>query len=317
MTADPMAVRVTGLRKQFPGVVAVEDLSFRVAPGEIFGLVGPDGAGKTTTLRILAGVLPPDGGTAVVAGHDVAREPERVKHAISYMPQRFGLYEDLTVAENLRFYADLFGVGRKDFLERAERLLGASGMSEFRKRLAGKLSGGMKQKLGLSCALIHHPQVLLLDEPTTGVDPVSRRDFWRILYSLLAEGVTILTSTAYLDEAERCHRLVLMHEGRALACDTPARLKQRLTGAVIGVVTPDPRGVRRALEGAEGIEAAVLTGDGVHLVVDSADRLAAVRARLAQAGVPFAETREVTPTIEDLFVASVEGKVELGEERAR
>ena len=191
-------------------------MSFDVYPGEIFGLVGPDGAGKTTTLRMLAGVMPPDHGSATVAGFDVVHDPESAKHDLSYMPQRFGLYEDLTVEENIRFYADLFGVNANERQTRSVRLLDAAGMSEFRKRLAGKLSGGMKQKLGLVCALIHHPKVILLDEPTTGVDPVSRRDFWRILYDLIAEGVAILTSTAYLDEAERCHRVALMHQGKLL-----------------------------------------------------------------------------------------------------
>jgi ABC-2 type transport system ATP-binding protein len=192
------AIVAERLTKRFPGVLAVDHLSFDVRPGEIFGLVGPDGAGKTTTLRMLAGVMPPDQGSAIVAGSDVVRDPEGAKHHLSYMPQRFGLYEDLTVNENIRFYADLFGVSKRERDERAPQLLRAAGMIEFRTRLAGKLSGGMKQKLGLVCALIHRPQVILLDEPTTGVDPVSRRDFWRILYELIAEGVGILTSTAYL-----------------------------------------------------------------------------------------------------------------------
>ncbi|HVN64298.1 MAG TPA: ABC transporter ATP-binding protein, partial [Candidatus Binataceae bacterium] len=192
------AIQAIDLCKRFGSVTAVDRLSFEVAPGEIFGLVGPDGGGKTATMRMLAGVMTPDSGSATVAGCDVVRDPESVKSHISYMPQRFGLYEDLTVDENLRFYSDLFGIGRKEREERASRLLGAAGMAEFRARLAGNLSGGMKQKLGLACALIHRPRVLLLDEPTTGVDPVSRRDFWRILYGLLAEGVTILISTAYL-----------------------------------------------------------------------------------------------------------------------
>ncbi|MGH9813116.1 MAG: ABC transporter ATP-binding protein, partial [Candidatus Acidiferrales bacterium] len=178
MSAAAQAVVVSELTKRFLGITAVDRLSFDVHPGEIFGLVGPDGAGKTTTLRMLAGVLPPDDGTAVVAGFDVRSDPEGVKHHISYMPQRFGLYEDLTVDENIRFYSDLFGVGRAEREPRAETLLRAAGMSQFRSRLAGKLSGGMKQKLGLVCALIHRPTVVLLDEPTTGVDPVSRRDFW-------------------------------------------------------------------------------------------------------------------------------------------
>jgi ABC-2 type transport system ATP-binding protein len=196
-----------------------------VRAGEIFGLVGPDGAGKTTTLRMLAGIMPPDAGQPRVAASMSFTIPKAPSTHLSYMPQRFGLYEDLTVDENIRFYADLFGVRNTEREERSAQLLQAAGMSEFRKRLAGKLSGGMKQKLGLVCALIHRPKVILLDEPTTGVDPVSRRDFWRILYELSAEGVAILTSTAYLDEAERCHRVALLHQGKLLFCDTPANLK--------------------------------------------------------------------------------------------
>lgn len=302
-------IALRGLTKRFPGVLAVDHLSFAVEAGEIFGLVGPDGAGKTTTLRMLAGVLAPDEGAATVAGYDIVREPETAKHAISYMPQRFGLYEDLTVEENIRFYADLFAVSRTERESRAGRLLAAAGMSEFRGRLAGKLSGGMKQKLGLTCALIHTPRVLLLDEPTTGVDPVSRRDFWRILYSLLAEGVAILTSTAYLDEAERCHRVALLHQGRLLFCDTPARLKQQLPGAVLSVTSAEPRQLYDALRGADGVRSAVLVGDGVHLVVDDAERrLPALRDRLRAAGAAFEEIERVTPSIEDLFVAAVESE---------
>jgi len=306
MAESANAIEVSGLTKRFPGVLAVDHLSFTVNSGEIFGLVGPDGAGKTTVLRMLAGVLSANEGSATVAGCDVIRDPEGVKRLISYMPQRFGLYEDLTVDENIRFYADLFGVRRSACEERAARLLVASGMSEFRNRLAGKLSGGMKQKLALSCALIHVPRVLLLDEPTTGVDPVSRRDFWRILYALLAEGVTILTSTAYLDEAERCHRLALLHNGRLLFCDTPARLKARLPGAVLSIVTSEPRAVRAALAHSEGVSALMLVGDGVHLVVDDAERrLPELHQRLSATGLPFDQFLRVPPTIEDLFVASV------------
>jgi ABC-2 type transport system ATP-binding protein len=302
------AIVIDGLRKSFAGVHAVDGLSFDVQDGEIFGLVGPDGAGKTTTLRMLAGILPPDAGTALVAGCDVVRDPEGAKHALSYMPQRFGLYEDLTVDENIRFYADLFGVHRQERENRATQLLQAAGMSEFRKRMAGKLSGGMKQKLGLVCALIHRPRVVLLDEPTTGVDPVSRRDFWRILYELIAEGVAILTSTAYLDEAERCHRVALMHQGRLLFCDTPRNLKQRLGKDVLAVVSAEPRRVRAALEAAPGVSSLVLTGDGVHVVVDDAARRSPEFAvQLRNAGAPFDSIQQAPPSIEDLFVDAVSG----------
>jgi len=310
MAESAKAIEVAGLTRRFGALVAVDGLSFEVRAGEIFGLVGPDGAGKTTTMRMLAGVLPPDAGAIHVAGSDVVRDPEGAKNSLSYMPQRFGLYEDLTVEENIRFYADLFGVRRKRRDERSEQLLRAAGMSEFRDRLAGKLSGGMKQKLGLVCALIHTPKVILLDEPTTGVDPVSRRDFWRILYSLLAEGVAILTATAYLDEAERCHRVALMHQGQLMFCDTPANLKKRLPGGSVGVFSPDARAVRTALEGAEGIIGLLLAGDKVHVGVDEpARRIPELRARLEAAGVPVDEIRTVEPSLEDLFVAAVEGRV--------
>ena len=300
------AIVAEGLTKSFPGVRAVDALSFDVGAGEIFGLVGPDGAGKTTTLRMLAGIMPPDAGKATVAGFDVARDPEGAKHALSYMPQRFGLYEDLTVDENIRFYADLFGVKRAGREERSIQLLEAAGMSEFRKRLASKLSGGMKQKLGLVCALIHRPKVILLDEPTTGVDPVSRRDFWRILYQLAAEGVAILTSTAYLDEAERCHRVALLHEGKLLFCDTPANLKAGMGKGGLAITGPDQRGLRVQLEDAEGISSLVLTGDALHVVVDdAARRIPELEARLKRANVPFDAIQQVAPTIEDLFVDAV------------
>jgi ABC-2 type transport system ATP-binding protein len=297
---------VNGLDKSFGSVHAVDHLSFDVRQGEIFGLVGPDGAGKTTSLRMLAGVMPPDDGGATVAGIDVVHDPEGAKHHLSYMPQRFGLYEDLTVDENIRFYADLFGVHKGERQQRSGQLLQAAGMSEFRTRLAGKLSGGMKQKLGLVCALIHRPKVILLDEPTTGVDPVSRRDFWRILYELISEGVAILTSTAYLDEAERCHRVALLNEGKLLFCDTPPALKAKLDKGVLSVTSSAPRRVREELEHADGISSLVLTGDGVHLVVDDAARRSPeFEHRLQLASVPFDSIHSVTPSIEDLFVDAV------------
>ena len=303
-----VVIKADGLIKSFPGVRAVDGLSLYVRAGEIFGLVGPDGAGKTTTLRMLAGILPPDAGQASVAGCDVVRNPEQAKHALSYMPQRFGLYEDLSVDENIRFYADLYGVRRADREKRSAELLHAAGMSEFRSRLAGKLSGGMKQKLCLVCALIHRPKVILLDEPTTGVDPVSRRDFWRILYELVAEGVAILTSTAYLDEAERCHRVALMHQGKLLFCDTPANLKTRLGKDVVAVTAAEPRVLRSVLEHTEGASSLVLTGDGVHIVVDNAaQRVPEIEAHLKNAGILFDSIQKITPTIEDLFVDAVSG----------
>jgi ABC-2 type transport system ATP-binding protein len=292
MSSATVAIHASDLIKRFPDVLAVDRLSLEVKAGEIFGLVGPDGAGKTTALRMLAGVLTPDSGSAMIAGFDIVRDPEAAKAFISYMPQRFGLYEDLTVDENIRFYADIFGVSRTERVRRASQLLKAANMTQFGSRLAGKLSGGMKQKLGLVCALIHRPLVILLDEPTNGVDPVSRRDFWQILYSLLGEGVAIVMSTAYLDEAERCHRVALLH----------------LRGAVVAVVSLSPRRVQTLLANAEGVVSVVLVGDGVHFVVDDAERrIPELRSHMMSAAVPFQSIEHVAPSMEDIFVAATSG----------
>ncbi len=301
------AIVVSDLGKRFGATQAVDRLSFDVQPGEIFGLVGPDGAGKTTTLRMLAGVLSPDSGSATVAGHDVIHDPEGAKHDLSYMPQRFGLYEDLTVDENIRFYADLFGVARKRRDEHAAELLAAAGLAEFRARLAGNLSGGMKQKLGLVCALIHTPRVILLDEPTNGVDPVSRRDFWRILYSLLAGGVAILNSTSYLDEAERCHRVGLLYRGRMMFCDRPDELKKLFPGSVLVIRSAEPVSLRDALASNPAVQHVLLFGDRVHVFVDSAERrLPEIRSFLDDRQLPYTAIEQITPSVEDLFVSEVE-----------
>jgi ABC-2 type transport system ATP-binding protein len=299
-------VQVSGLTKRFGEVVAIDNLSFNARKGEILGLVGPDGAGKTAALRILAGVLSADAGVVLVDGQDVLLRPETVKGRVSYMPQQFGLYEDLTVAENIRFYADIFEVSRTVRQQREDHLLEASGMSRFRERLAGQLSGGMKRKLGIACALIHTPQLLLLDEPTTGVDPVSRRELWSILYSLVFEGVTVLVSTAYLDEAERCHRLLLMHQGRRIFFGTPDELKNMLPGVVLSVSSPDPQALQTAVAGEQGVLSATAMGDVLHVVVDDPDRrLAQLRAGLEHAGVPFGEPRRIPASVEDVFVYAI------------
>src|SRR5450631_2208436 len=221
-------IETRGLTKRFGALTAVDHLDLTVAKGEIFGLVGPDGAGKTTTLRMLCGLMDPSEGSATVAGHDVARESRAVKDQIGYMAQRFGLYQDLTVEENMIFYADLFDITGQTRADLTAQLLRMTRMEPFRARPAGKLSGGMKQKLALMCTLLHRPQILFLDEPTNGVDPVSRRDIWTILYQLVKDGLTVLVSTAYLDEAERANRVGMMHKGRLIRCDSPAKLKESL-----------------------------------------------------------------------------------------
>ena len=223
-------IEARGLTRRFGELTAVDHLNLTVPAGEIFGLVGPDGAGKTTTLRMLCGLMDPSEGTARVAGHDVVRESQAVKDQIGYMAQRFGLYADLTVEENMVFYADLFGIVDEERERLTAQLLRMTRMEPFQQRQAGRLSGGMKQKLALMCTLLHRPQILFLDEPTNGVDPVSRRDFWAILYQLLKEGITIFMTTAYLDEAERCNRVGLMYKGKLIRCETPEALKHE-TGA--------------------------------------------------------------------------------------
>lgn len=220
-----ITIKAANLTRKFGSTLAVNNLNLEIEEGEIFGLVGPDGAGKTTTMRLLTGILEPSQGEGWVYNKHIFKEAEALKDNIAYMSQRFGLYEELTVLENINFYADIFCVPKANREAVIDRLLGFSGLLPFKQRLAGKLSGGMKQKLGLSCALIHTPKVLFLDEPTNGVDPVSRRDFWQILYDLLKEKVTILYSTSYLDEAERCRRVGLIHKGRLLKCDTPDKIK--------------------------------------------------------------------------------------------
>jgi len=305
------AIFADGLGRNFGEVKAVADLNLRVAPGEIFGLVGPDGAGKTTTLRMMASILDPSAGHCRVAGADVLTHPEEVKDNIAYMSQRFGLYFDLTVKENIEFYADLYGVPRKDRRSRMDELLGFSGMRQFKGRRAGQLSGGMKQKLQLVCALIHTPKVLLLDEPTNGVDPVSRRDFWRVLYRLLQQGVAILVTTAYLDEAERCHRVGLMHRGRLLAQGTPGQVKAMVTDQILAVYTARPRAAASTLR--KGSRRASVFGNSVHVVCRDADAARReVREHLDAAGIPMERMERVAPSLEDVFIAMVNAGDETG-----
>ncbi|MCK5841868.1 MAG: ABC transporter ATP-binding protein [Candidatus Sabulitectum sp.] len=233
-------VAVNDLTKSFKEVQAVKGVSFEVSRGEVFGLVGPDGAGKTTTMRILAAILAPDSGEALILGLNSSREREKIHDRIAYMSQRFGLYQDLTVEENMKFYADMYGVKRSELKASMDKLLEWSSLVQFRKRPAGKLSGGMKQKLGLACALIHTPELLLLDEPTNGVDPVSRKEFWNLLYKLVDEGLTIIMTTAYLDEAERCHRLAFMDKGKITARGTPQEIVGLIPGGVLKFNSDNP-----------------------------------------------------------------------------
>jgi ABC-2 type transport system ATP-binding protein len=308
---SPFALEAVGLIKRFGSVTAVDHLTLRVKPQEIFGLIGPDGAGKTSTIRMLCGIMDPDGGEARVLGYAMPGEAESLKPHISYMPQRFGLYGDLTVAENIQFYADLYSIPRKERNERIPRLLQFSNLAPFQERLAQDLSGGMKQKLGLCCALIHTPRLLFLDEPTNGVDPVSRRDFWQILTNFLKEGVTIFVSTSYLDEAERCHRVALMHEGQMLVCDTPAALKGRMRERILALRCKERWRAQELLKGFPTVKRILLTGDALHLVVEKVEEAKQEIVHLLdQAGMEGFHLREISPSLEDIFVSTIQERRE-------
>jgi ABC-2 type transport system ATP-binding protein len=298
------AIQIDNLTKVFDGLTAVDGLSLNVAQGELFGLVGSDGAGKTTTMRLLTAIMEPTSGDAWVMGRHVVRQAEAIKDEIGYMSQRFGLYPDLTVLENIHFYADIYGLTRKGRGEKVDRLLDFSNLGPFGNRKAGDLSGGMKQKLGLACALIHTPRVLFLDEPTNGVDPVSRRDFWRILHQLLEEGVTIFVSTAYLDEADRCNRVGLIHRGKLLACDTPSGLKQLMRGTILEIFSGEARRTARLLKERLQDASVALFGNKVHVVTMAPEETRrSIEAICRQEGVSHAEIRTIDPNLEDVFVS--------------
>jgi ABC-2 type transport system ATP-binding protein len=295
---------LAGVTKRYGGTTVVDRLTLSVAPGEMFGLIGPDGAGKTTTIRLLCGLLHPEAGEVRILGRDPVREHRAVTGEVGYLSQRFSLYGDLSVDENVAFFAEIHGVS--DYHARRDRLLEMTQLTPFRGRLADRLSGGMKQKLALACTLVHRPRIVLLDEPTTGVDPVSRREFWRLLSQFLADGITILMSTPYLDEAERCSRVALLHEGRLLACDDPARLRAAAQGTWFEVTVPDPQGAVAGLRGPGGLAGVQVFGDRVHVRLDERDpergrralAEAIVRARIETGGI-----RSIVPSLEDVYIA--------------
>jgi ABC-2 type transport system ATP-binding protein len=295
-------IEIRGLRKRFGDVAVIQGIDLSIEEGEVFGLIGPDGAGKSTLIRMLAGILEPTEGEIVLRGIDAVRDYEEVRGLVGYMPQSFGLYGPLTVEENLRAVARIHGVKGAEFKKRTERLYRFSGLGPFRNRRAAQLSGGMKQKLGLSCVLVHEPQILLLDEPTVGVDPVSRREFWEILHTLSARGSTILISTPYLEEAERCHRIAFLRQGRILEVLDPRELKARFPYATCDIYAPDLRGLLARLQKRLALRVAHLSGDRIHLicekeVVDSGKLERTVR-KLAPTG---ARIKETTPTVQDLY----------------
>ncbi len=299
-------IETQGLSRAFGATLAIEALDLSIQAGEIFGLVGPDGAGKTTTIRLLAGLLNISSGSATVAGFDLKRKAEAVKPKIGYMAQQFSLYGDLSVEENLAFFADIYGVSGKLRQQRTERLLQFAQLTEFKQRRAVHLSGGMQKKLALACTLIHEPEVLLLDEPTTGVDPISRREFWEILTELHLAGTTIVISTPYMDEAERCQRVGLLYDGRLMMCDRPRRIRALTPGELVEFHAPDWQFAQRALQGIPGVLEVQTYGDVMRVFLDSAEhRLPALETALRLQGVVYRGLRRKLAGMEEAFVSLI------------
>ncbi len=300
------ALSLTRVTKRFGATVAVNDLSLDVRRGEMFGLIGPDGAGKTTTIRLLCGLLRADSGEVRVLGRDPVREHVAITQSIGYFSQRFSLYGDLSIDENIAFFAEIHGV--RHYQEQRTRLLDMMQLTPFRSRLAERLSGGMKQKLALACTLVHQPELILLDEPTTGVDPVSRREFWKLLSEFLSQGITIVMTTPYLDEAERCSRVGLVHQGRLLALDTPERLRLQYPGRVVEVIAQPQAQAAEVLRAKPGVANVHAFGERLHIRVEAgyaASEAEDLRATLERSGVTVVASRDVSPSLEDVFINQV------------
>ncbi|MGB7875998.1 MAG: ABC transporter ATP-binding protein [Anaerolineales bacterium] len=294
------------LTRDYKSVTAVGELTLSIAPGELFGLVGPDGAGKTTTLRLLAGLLNVTEGEATILGYDLKSQAESIKPHVGYMAQQFSLYGELSVLENLQFFAELFDVSKQEQRERTERLLEFAGLTEFTQRRAAKLSGGMQKKLALACTLIHQPEILLLDEPTTGVDPVSRREFWNILTELHVQGTTILVSTPYMDEADRCSMVGLMYAGKLVECDTPQNIRSRLEGEVIEVQAEDWQAALETVADLKGVHEAQTYGESVNLLVDDGKkRMREVERALKKSKIKYRSVRLAPVRMEEAFISLI------------
>jgi ABC-2 type transport system ATP-binding protein len=299
-------IHTQALTRDFGDTRAVNALDLSVQPGTLFGLVGPDGAGKTTTLRLLAGLLKVSSGSATVAGYDLATQAEAIKPHIGYMAQQFSLYAQLSVLENLQFFAEIYGVPHTDLAERTERLLTFAGLTQFKKRRAAHLSGGMQKKLALACTLIHEPKLLLLDEPTTGVDPISRREFWNILTDLYAEGITIVVSTPYMDEADRCSEVGLLYAGRLAICAPPEQIRSQIQGEMIAIVPAQWQAARDLIEPLPGVFEVQTYGESLHILVDNAnERLSELTAVLSQAGIDYSSARPAPMRMEEAFISLI------------
>ncbi len=302
---ESCAVDVNDLSKQFGDFTAVDRVTFTVEAGEIFGFLGPNGAGKTTTIRMLSGLLQPTSGDACVAGLDILKDAEQVKQRIGYMSQLFSLYADLTVEENIAFFAGLYGVTGERLERRRAWVLKMAGLEDHATQLTGELSLGWKQRLALGCAVLHEPPILFLDEPTSGVDPISRRNFWELIYALADGGTTVLVSTHYMEEAEYCHRLALMNRGRLIALDTPANVRRLMTEPLLEILTADGPAVAQALQGHPGVAEAAMFGRAVHVAVANGAEAATLPAFLASRGLQVERVHAIEPSLEDVFVALV------------
>ena len=297
------AIEVINLSKNFGHVIAVKGISFSVIKGEMFGLIGPDGAGKTTTIRCMCGLLKVDNGNVEILNRDIQTNKKQIQNNIGYLSQKFSLYGDLSVDENIEFFAEIHDV--RNYESRRNQLLEFTRLTPFRNRIAEKLSGGMKQKLALACSLIHKPQIIFLDEPTTGVDPVSRRDFWKILSDLHKDGITIFMSTPYLDEAERCNRVAFMDKGKIIALDSPQNIKNSIGKKVIEIVTPQARDAYSVLKIKFGYDAQ-LFGDRINLMLDkSSDEFNNVRSYLKQHEITIEDYRIINPSLENVFMSLI------------
>ncbi len=310
---NDIAIETHDLSRAFKKVVAVDRLNLAIQRGEIFGLVGPDGAGKTTTIRLLCAIMNPTSGSARVAGFDTVKDSEEIKKRIGYMAQRFNLYGDLSVMENLNFFADIFAVGGEVRSERIEQLLAFARLTEFKDRRSAQLSGGMQKKLALACTLIHEPEILFLDEPTTGVDPVSRREFWDILSDLHLRGVTLFVSTPYMDEAERCSRVGLMFEGEMIVCDAPEQLKDLISGELIELRPDDLRRAAEIVAALDGVLEIQTYGDLLHVFVDNAaQRLPELEKLLEKERIEVSGLRHTRPRMEEAFISLIRKRIAEG-----
>ena len=306
MTGPSSVIETTHLTRDYKTVRAVDGLTLAIERGELFGLVGPDGAGKTTTLRLLAGLLDISEGDATILGFDLKQQAESIKSNIGYMAQQFSLYGELSVMENLQFFAELFDVTSKDMAERTERLLTFAGLTEFKERRAAHLSGGMQKKLTVTCTLIHEPDILLLDEPTTGVDPISRREFWNILTELHLQGTTIIVSTPYMDEADRCSRVGLMYAGKLVECDSPQKIREKLEGEIIEIQPEDWQMVLKTVAGLNGVREAQTYGESIHLLVDSGKhRLPEIKRILKREKLAYRRIRIAPARMEEAFISLI------------